>query len=744
MLASCSGASVTLWDVVTGKEMRTLTPEEKSVFGPVAFSPDWKTLAVSVAEGTSRSIKFWDLTEEKWLESHPVNTNTSRLQYSPDGKMLAQVHREGVSLWDVSRWTPLHTFTGHSFTDRSTPTHVSEAITALVFSPDGRIVATCGPDGTAKLHDVRSGKGVRNLTALSAGTTGRNSGLHDLVFSPDGNSLITAGVYGSLKSWDVSTGREERSLLGHSDDVLCVAISSDGTRLASGGTAGEIKIWEATAGPTQSLSMGHVAYAARPTFSPDGKMLAKATPLGVEVRYLAQARAGLLLDHRSTSPHGIAFSPDSKILTSAGNRRDPESGKYVGEIRCWNLESGRSDRSFPGAGPEETIDRLNWSPDGKTLAITCMKTTLVDGGTRKYQWVVKLLDPETGTETQSFPGTGVAFTPDGQTLAIVGNDQVLKLIDRSSGRELLRLQGRGTARFVTFSRDGKGLFFDGAVWETASGQFICRLEGIDSGAYFSSDGKRLFSVTPSLPPGGSLKVWDATTGDLLLAVNVPAGLELAVHPDGWRCAVSHINSGTWLVDARPLTPELLQQREAHNLVAYLYRKPMFKEDVLRFLHDLKTISEPVRKEALVLAQLQEHDANLLSERSTMILIHADRTPEEYRQALKWAEEANRLAPEVGEIVNTFGVALYRVGKYKDAAAALERSRELNLKASRVNHYATDLLFLAMTQWKLSLHEDARATLQRARDPKSYPQWVMPAHWREAEALIEGKTDEPNK
>jgi hypothetical protein len=76
-------------------------------------------------------------------------------------------------------------------------------------------------------------------------------------------------------------------------------------------------------------------------------------------------------------------------------------------------------------------------------------------------------------------------------------------------------------------------------------------------------------------------------------------------------------------------------------------------------------------------------------------------------------------------------------------AALEASHALNLTTKR-NQLAYDLLFMAMAQWKLGRHDEAKATLQRARDPQSQPRYVLPRHWREAEALIEGKTDEPKK
>jgi WD40 repeat protein/serine/threonine protein kinase len=732
VLASCGfGGDVKLWDVASGQELCVLKPEN-GAFDSVAFSPDGKTLAV--ADRGSKSVRFWDLAEKKWLGSLPVGTSTARLHYSPDGRMLALLHPDGAQLWDVTRRVHLQTFAGHTFRNYSSPTDESEAMTALAFSPDGRLLATCGRDGTAKLHDVRSGKTLRTLTAVPAGYS-FGSGLYDLAFSPDGEHLITAGTQGSLKLWEVSTGREERSLLGHSDDITCVAVSPDGTRVASGGSVVQIKVWDATAGPTQSMLSGRRLLSS-PTFSPDGTMLAFSSGGGAEVWQLAQVKPGLFLDPKPYFLGGFAFSADSKRLVSRAWRIDPESRRTVKEFQCWDLRSGRIDRSFPA--PAERVEQLVPSPDGKTFAF---RTETIERNLLRPQkvWV---WDLETGKEQQSFPGIGMAFSPDGQTLALVGHDRALSLIDRGSGRERLRLKGGQAASFVTFSQDGGRLFFDGAVWDVASGRPVCRPEGIDPRAYFSPDGRRLFSATPFGGADGLLRVWDTTTGDLLLAAQVPAARELAVHPDGRRCALWSPHAGIWLVDARPLTPELQRQREAHNLVAYLFRQPMLKPDVVAFLRELKTISEPVRQEALALAQREEHDWEFLNRRSFGILVYADRTPEEYRKALKWAEEAQRLVPESRAVVNTYGTALYRVGRYEEAAATLERALALNTKTGAITSY--DLLFLAMAQWQLGRHDQARATLQQARDPKARPNDVEPRHWREAEALIEGNAAEPKK
>jgi hypothetical protein len=51
----------------------------------------------------------------------------------------------------------------------------------------------------------------------------------------------------------------------------------------------------------------------------------------------------------------------------------------------------------------------------------------------------------------------------------------------------------------------------------------------------------------------------------------------------------------------------------------------------------------------------------------------------------------------------------------------------------------DLLFLAMSEYKMGRHEDAKATLKRVP-----PGRIRPDIWREATALIEGKPNEPEK
>jgi WD40 repeat protein len=749
-LVSC-GNDVKMWDVASWKELRTLQPEGTARFMRMAYSPDGKILAV--ADSGSASIKVWDLKEEKWLGSLPGASTIDALCFSPDGKVLAIGRNDGVHLWNVARLTHLRILQGHKFMPRDA-TLQHEGITALAFSPDSRTLATSSKDGTAKLYDVNSGKDIRTLTVLPAGGTlpvvSFGSGLAALTFSPDGQYLITAGAHGSLKSWQVSTGREVSSFLGHRSGVQCVAISPDGMRLASGDRLGEFKIWDTTVGPTQIPSLGPITGSHAQTFSPDGNLLAVRfglrTPSGrvalalapsgrVDIRNLAQISRTIILDHKPYGVSAMTFSPDSKTLAVACSLYDRNPLQMTAcEIRFWDLASRRVVRSIPGF--KSDIYQLAFSPDATLLAVTV--GTDYDPALQKWRHQeAKLWDLMTGKERRSPLGTSIAFSPDGRTLAVVGNDQILKLMDWIHGQELHALKCQGSPGEVSFSRDGTRLFFDGAVWDVASGREICWLKGNDGVTSFSADSKRLFSISAIRR---LFRVWDGTTGEMLLAAQVPGGGGLAVHPDGWRCAVASGETGIWFVDARPLTQELREQCQAQGVVAHLFRRRILKEDVLPDIRDMKTISEPVRHQALAMTQQLENDVLLINLACTDVLLASDRTPEEYQRALRWAEEGQRLAPEEGFIVQNVGGALYRVGRYQEAAAMCERTYEMNLKQGAVGRPTQhDLLFLAMAQYKLGRHEDARCTFKRLK-----PGVIKPDLWREAEALIEGKPNEPNK
>jgi hypothetical protein len=114
--------------------------------------------------------------------------------------------------------------------------------------------------------------------------------------------------------------------------------------------------------------------------------------------------------------------------------------------------------------------------------------------------------------------------------------------------------------------------------------------------------------------------------------------------------------------------------------------------------------------------------------------------QDYSHALTQAEAALRLAPKNGCILNTFGVALYRMGHHTEARAPLAESEKLN--TTMEGSQPSEIAFLAMAQQQVGSHQAAKDTLSRLRGLKNQPRWVKDAKaqvfLRESEELIERK------
>ena len=415
---------------------------------------------------------------------------------------------------------------------------------------------------------------------------------------------------------------------------------------------------------------------------------------------------------------------------------DRDQGRTAAaEVRLWDLRS----RQVVGAitGFNDSIFQLAFSPGDQLLATV---TQRFDPDAKKTTGEIKLWDVKTRKEQRSFPGTWMAFSPNGTTLAVVGNDGSVALSDLGTGQVAACLPELGGRKGVAFSRDGRRLCDGHAVWDVADGQEVCVLKGNFAPAEFSPDGMRLFSLRTTERNRGFLGVWDAATGDLLASIPVQANDGLSLHPDGWRCAVASVFTGTWIVDARPLTPELRRKLDAHNLIAHLVRKPMLKDEILDQLPKMKTISEPLRQEALALAAALENPSEILALAALDIVKYPDRSEDQYRRALRWLEEANWVSPNDEDVVETLGVALYRLGRFEEAAVTLKRSFDLNKTSDPVSENLLELIFLAMAQHRLGREEEARKTLAQARDPKVSRGTISSQLWREAEGADRGQTE----
>jgi WD40 repeat protein len=194
-LASGGRCSGELWDVATSKSRVTLKGfEEYGGDWPktIAFAPDGKTL---VSMGAYDGIRFWDVATGKYKAEQKIADKANFGAFSPDCKTLAtanwdKINKEHIKLWDVATGKGKAILEGHE-----------EMMRSLVFSPDGKTLASGSMDGTIKLWEVATGKETATLNACKSKEDRLDL---PMAFSPDGKTLATGSDDNTIKLWDVS------------------------------------------------------------------------------------------------------------------------------------------------------------------------------------------------------------------------------------------------------------------------------------------------------------------------------------------------------------------------------------------------------------------------------------------------------------------------------------------------------------------------------------------------------------
>jgi RNA polymerase sigma factor (sigma-70 family) len=234
--------AIRVWEAKTGKVLHTFEFSAQ-VQDAVAISADGKKVAGGDCITPNGEVCVWDVASGNLLHKlpTPMMDNWS-LALSEDGKWIAAggwagadgLNRKNqVMVWDLA--------TGKVKYEWTDPNMVG-AVTAVAFSPDGKLVATGGGnDATIRVWDMQTG----NLKHLLKGHEIRR-----LVFSPDGKTLASAGMDGKIILWDVAMEKTRATILAHGKDdkgrgpfLLDVVFSSDGRTLATSGGDGTMRFW---------------------------------------------------------------------------------------------------------------------------------------------------------------------------------------------------------------------------------------------------------------------------------------------------------------------------------------------------------------------------------------------------------------------------------------------------------------------------------------------------------------------
>jgi WD40 repeat protein len=233
-----------IWDTATGEERYTIRRQRGEIEG-VGFSPDSRTFAA--AFGPTKDgveVRLWDT--ETGLECGAVRTiakaGVNAIAFSADGRTLATGGKDGVvRLWDVEEDPSWSTLRGpgqerFTFHERQTFRAHSQEVRAVVVSPNGRLLATAGREGTACVWQV-SGDLVYAMTEH-----GRE--VRSVAISHDGALLATTGSDGVARLWHTADGQPYANFRANKHGVLRAVFSPDGKTLATTGADRSIKLWK--------------------------------------------------------------------------------------------------------------------------------------------------------------------------------------------------------------------------------------------------------------------------------------------------------------------------------------------------------------------------------------------------------------------------------------------------------------------------------------------------------------------
>jgi len=465
------GREVVIVDPATGQSVRMLTNRCDSF----ALSVDGRWLALV---SDRRNVTVFDT--GRWIGTAQFRTAdpiAGSIAVSPDGQRVAgAIHdRESVRIYDASK--------GGRQADCG---HLGSQVLSLAFSPDGRHLALGMRDSTVRLHDGVTGAARRRFT-------GHQGEVFVVAWTPNGE-LVSGARDQVLRFWDRSQPPRSSSIPNRFIDFI---VSPDSKQLAATSESGRIILWDGQANEARELGerRGFRPLVFRPA---EAALLVaergeKQTKLelwrlsdGETLRSLTLPAAGRV----QADPHGnrvVVWHSDEAVVFDAGdghevvrftegrNRFISDEAVFDGErfitrvfsygAAVWEVSTGRRTammRSPEGASPNAiaATPDLEWIFTG-------------DSDHRIRVW-----DRAEGRLLRTLTGHGggireLAVSPDGRTLASVGEDLLVKLWSIPTGRELMTLERSVDVRRIRFTPDGRKLvtahpWRSAKVWDTNS------------------------------------------------------------------------------------------------------------------------------------------------------------------------------------------------------------------------------------------------------------------------------------
>ena len=220
-----------VWDIDSGSKIQELSGTKEALTS--TFSPDGKYVLSGNSEG---SVTLWDIvTGRQMLSVKAHNLSVSAVAFSPDGKYFAtgsSDNADNLKVWNLNTGQNIRTFAKSI-----------EYISAIAFTPDGRYLLSGNPSTNAilRLWDISTGETARTFS-------GHTNDVYAVSISADGRYALSGGLDATVRLWDMNTGEALKTFRGHKGKVSTVAFSGDGKHVVSSSDDGTTCLWDISTG----------------------------------------------------------------------------------------------------------------------------------------------------------------------------------------------------------------------------------------------------------------------------------------------------------------------------------------------------------------------------------------------------------------------------------------------------------------------------------------------------------------
>ena len=466
---------------------------DKPIRSLTFFSIDKNQIASGGEDG---SLALWSATDgslvHTFKETHKKRVNG--ITISADGLIASASSDHDIFLLDAKEKIFIDKLEGHSAT-----------VSAVAFSPDGKLVLSSSTKSKGILWDVSRREKVQTLQGYS-------SIILSARFSPLGTEILTGSSRKFAFIWDLDDGELSKHVLPHKKSIRAVGYSPDGSFLITGSDDETFAIWDAKTKTQIAVYDEHTEEIYAVNITEDGSLIVTGSAdhhvLVWEVK--TEKKLKLVLKHKlihDDEVRAVVISHDNKYILS---------GTKDGKTFLWDTEKpGKKGELKPELidTSKETVRALAFSPDGHHFAHTSSDNTikLWETATRKELTVLK------GHHQDDI--YALAFSPDNQRILSGSKDNTAILWDLH-GKAVQAFHGHhATISSVDFSHLG-GYILTGShdchlkIWNSDTGEEIASLVQVGDKDWVVHTPVGLFDASP-----GAMKLMHYVVGQEVIELN---------------------------------------------------------------------------------------------------------------------------------------------------------------------------------------------------------------------------------